>query len=425
MHTQLPLLDTWTSLRSPKVRSGDREGVYGWSHLYSAFSEAFVLDALAAVRRSPREVVLDPFVGCGTATLAASKMGHPAIGLDLDPYSCLLARAGIAIKADPVTVRKLLGRHDDGNEYAVSEGARGIFCESDIRYAAGVLQQVVRRIDRGPAEAWQRILNDPKGSYDSEAVSLAALSVGSVKAAKLVEGSNPVWARAALNGERGARTKLETAARRSAEQMLGDLRALQGSLQYRNVRIINGDVRSWAPRAKSVDIVITSPPYLNRLDYVVHHLAPLTLYSALMQINLDDMRKLMIGTTKIRGKEDESSEWGPLCRSTLRAIAAHPSKASATYYYWTFHQYFSDMHVLFQKLSRICVAGARGVFVAQNSFYKELEIEVPEILIEIADEFNVAGRIVRREVVRSHMGTLSPRQLAGKHLEEAVLVMEF
>jgi hypothetical protein len=424
MHTQMPLLDCWTGLRSPKVKPSDREGVYAWSPLYSAFSEAFVLDALMRVRQSPKDVVFDPFVGCGTSTLAASKLGHRAIGVDLDPYSCVLARAGVAPNADPRTVRKLLARedirsNDKGNE------VRTIFGANDIRYASAVFEKVRQRVGGEATIAWQRILNDSNGLYDSESVVLAALGIGAEKAARVIEGSNPVWVRAALNGERGIRTKLETATRRAADQMLGDLAALQGSLQRPRVKIINADVRLWMPSAKSIDIVITSPPYLNRLDYVVHHLGPLSLYAALMHFDLNDLRKQMVGTTKIVGKEDESREWGPLCRNTLKAIAAHPSHASATYYYWNFHQYFKDMHVVFQKLSYACKSGARGVLVAQNSFYKEMEIRLPDILVEIAVESKVAARIVRREVIRSHMGRFSPRQLPGKQLDEAVLLLEF
>jgi DNA methylase len=425
LNNQLSLLDGWTGLRSPKVKTGDREGVYGWSRLYSAFSEGFVLEALARLRKSHKDIVLDPFVGCGTTTMAASKMGNPAIGVDLDPYSCILARAAVAINADPRTVKNLLTQGNLGGKDVVSERAVRIFGQNDIRYAVGVFHKITGRVDDKPTTAWQRILNDPDGRYDSESIVLAALGVGAVQAAKVVEGSNPVWVRAALNGERGVRARLQTAARQAASVMLRDTRSLNGSLEGRGVRIINTDVRSWRPRPASVDIVITSPPYLNRLDYVVHHLAPLSLYGALMQIDLEKMRKLMVGTTKIVGKEDESSEWGPLCRETLSAIAAHPSHASATYYYWNFHQYFRDMYSVFRKLLHACKSGARGVLVAQNSFYKEMEIRLPEILVEIATDSKVSARIVRQEVVRSHMGRFSPRQFPGKQLKEAVLLLEF
>jgi DNA methylase len=425
LNNQLSLLDGWTALRSPKVKPGDREGVYAWSRLYSAFSEAFVLEALARLRKSHKDIILDPFVGSGTTILAASKMGNPAIGIDLDPYSCMLARAAVAINADPRVVQKLLTQRNLGANDVVSESAPRIFGQNDIRYALGVFQQVIQRVGATPTKAWQRILNDTTGLYDSESVALAALGVGAGQAAKVVEGSNPVWVRAALNGERGVRARLQTAARQAASLMLRDIWLLKGSLEGRRVRIINADIRSWTPRPASVDIVITSPPYLNRLDYVIHHLGPLSLYGALMRIDLERMRKLMVGTTKIVGKKDESSGWGPICRRTLSAIAAHPSHASATYYYWNFHQYFGDMYTVFRKLSHACKSGARGALVAQNSFYKEMEITLPEILVEIATDCKVSARIVRQEVVRSHMGRFSPRQLPGKQLKEAVLLLEF
>src|SRR5687767_14001025 len=259
LSNQLSLLDGWTELRSPKVKARDREGVYAWSPLYSAFSEAFVVDALTRLRKSNKDIVLDPFVGCGTTTLAASKMGNPAIGIDLDPYSCILARAAVATKAEPRIVKKLLTQKNLRDKNILSENAFRIFGQNDIRYAFTVFDHVIQRVGRRPTMAWHRILNDPDGRYDSESVALAALGVGAAKAAKVVEGSNPVWVRAALNGERGVRVRLQTAASQAANLMLRDLGSLKGSLRSRGIRIINADIRSWVPRSGAVDIVITSP----------------------------------------------------------------------------------------------------------------------------------------------------------------------
>jgi hypothetical protein len=315
---------------------------------------------------------------------------------------------------------KILASKDTANE-----SASRIFRKNDIRYSITVFDHVVQRVGRGPVIAWERILNDPNGQYDSEAVALAALGIGALRAAKVVEGSNPVWMRVALNGERSMSVKLQKAATEAATIMLKDIAGLKGLLKSRRVRILNEDIRSWAPRAASVDIVITSPPYLNRLDYVINHLGPLSLFGGLMGFDLENIRRGMIGTTKIISKKDESNEWSPLCRKTLSGIAEHPSYASATYYYWNFHQYFSDMYSVFRKLSRVCRPGAVGMLVAQNSFYKEMEIKLPEILIEIADACKISARIVREEVVRMHMGRFSPRQFAGKELKEAVLFLNF
>ncbi len=47
-------------------------------------------------------LLLDPFAGSGTALLEAARLGHPALGLDLDPLAALIAR-GKLLLAEPAS----------------------------------------------------------------------------------------------------------------------------------------------------------------------------------------------------------------------------------------------------------------------------------------------------------------------------------
>jgi DNA methylase len=423
MSVQLSILDNWGSIRTPKVRASERTGIYAWAPLYSAYSEQFVAEVLRMVRRSSDEVVLDPFIGGGTTAIAAVKLGHPVIGADLDPFSCILSRAAVAVCLDHKRLIDLLAPGCAAVD--AEQNVTSLFREDHLTYAKAVFDRIVNRIDCEPSRLLHAVLADRHQRYDTEAVALAALGIAASYTARISTGSNPVWVKTHPNGTRPQKRKLHIAARRVGEKMLDDLRRARAEIVAPSLQIFNVDIRHWQPEPNSVDLVVTSPPYLNRLDYVVHHIAPLTLYSALLPIDLEGLRRSMIGTTKIIQKIDESSGWGPLCRQTLDSIATHPSYASKRYYYWTFHQYFKDLHSFVRLLSNTCRSGARGVIVAQNSFYKEFELKVPEILIEVATILGIESRIVKRQIIRTHMGKMSPRQPPTKTLEECVLLLEF
>ena len=61
----------------------------------------------------------------------------------------------------------------------------------------------------------------------------------------------------------------------------------------------------------------------------------------------------------------------------------HPSKASGGYYYKTHLDYFDKMA---RSLSRVTTAlkpGGRAVFVVQDSYYKEIHNDLPQIVKEM------------------------------------------
>ena len=210
--------------------------------------------------------------------------------------------------------------------------------------------------------------------------------------------------------------------------MLDDLAALGGSLPRTNIRFLNEDFRRTTLPSASVDVILTSPPYLNRLDYVVNHIAALSLLSSLVPICFEELRRNMIGTTKIAEKGEVQKHWGESCLSFLDIVLHHQSQASATYYYWNFYRYFSDLFRSLENMKRLASHRAVGALVIQNSFYKEVPIPTARIVVEMASKLRVGARVVRSEMVRSHLGSLSPRQtryVGRKTLEEYVVALEF
>ena len=94
----------------------------------------------------------------------------------------------------------------------------------------------------------------------------------------------------------------------------------------------------------------------------------------------------MLGTTKVRGFASDSSDVMPSAvLSVLDQIRNHPTKASTSYYVKYFERYFEGMLASLKEIRRVCAADSPGLFVVQDSFYKDIHIDLQQLLVEIAE----------------------------------------
>lgn len=413
--------DTWSSLPTTKVRRPKSTDPFAWAYSYTAFSLDFAQAALRCLSADPASRILDPFVGSGTTIVAAGLQGCVATGIDVSPFSVLLARARVATKANAKVVRAYLTR----NARKVSPIESSILSAADTSFALNVVEAMCAQRNLTARRLYRAILSDGSGEFDSEAVCLLSLAIGARECARVEKGSNPIWYRRTANSQRHSATKLGTAARRLSETMVRDL-SDSAPLLRQGHRLINADFSDWTGTSTAYDVCLTSPPYLNRLDYVVAHLPELSILRLVTPIDLEDLRAKMIGTTKIIGKDtrDPPMEWGNTCHAALQAIADHASYASKRYYYHTYYHYFRKLYSAFRALKTMMTRQSRGLIVVQDSFYKNVPIQTPQICSEMLRSLAFNATIVRTAPVKQHMGRLSPTQAAyapEKTLGEALL----
>jgi DNA modification methylase len=426
--TTLPLEEELASaLPSAKCRSRAGPDSRPWGKFLAAFSETFAETAITLICGKAQAVLYDPFVGSGTTLAAAAKLGIIAVGNDLDPVSALISRARVASNYDFERVLEILGSQADSASALFSKEAASYFSQSDLSYAAAVFSRIKASLPSNDESPLSALLADESGNFDSQAIALAAVLVAGSASAKTIRGSNPVWHRKALPGEKAPTKPLHAEAVVRAESMTQDIDH-QGGQRERRIKVICGDALVNLLPANSVDAILTSPPYLNRLDFVVDHLPQLLLLSGLHPVDIDRLRSSMIGTTKIVQKTDIDERAGPTCLSLMNQIRDHSGYASRRYYQHIYIQYFNGMLKAFETWRNQCKPGGRGIMVVQNSYYKDVLIDSPKIFAEMAAGIGFRISPLTSEEVTMHYGKLSPRQLEyvpGKRLREWVLLLEF
>lgn len=212
----------------------------------------------------PGATVLDPMVGSGTVLRAAVDAGLRGIGFDIDPLAVLMAK----VETTP-TDRSLL------DEAASSLVARATDVPSDVALTWIDDDSETRQfVDFWFAKTQQRdlrrlsaILADQQGPIsDALRVALSRLIITKDRGASLardVSHSRPHRVRTENEFE------VVPAFLRSVQQVGARLAELPpGS----NSAVTLGDARSMTGLADAcVEAVITSPPYLNALDYLRGH----------------------------------------------------------------------------------------------------------------------------------------------------------
>ena len=213
--------------------------------------------------------VVDPMSGSGTVLAVARDGGHDAVGMDTDPLAVLMARVWTA----PIDKRALLRRAS-----AVLDAARGR-CrdmkaagayprgsdEETRRFARYWFDPVARRQLASLAAAIRPV----RGGAARDALWCAFSRLIIAKQAGASLAMDLAHSRPHKRFERAPVlpfARFESAAARVAAGCIGAEDAGRGAAAAADVRL--GDARRMDMRAGSADMVITSPPYLNAIDYM-------------------------------------------------------------------------------------------------------------------------------------------------------------
>jgi tRNA G10 N-methylase Trm11 len=393
-----------TDLNTLDIVNPKRDQRHGWSRqnwypFYASFSLRFAESLLSSARLPPGAMIVDPWNGTGTSSLAAATQGYLARGFDLNPAMVIAARG------------KLLS---DAELLEIHNASRLIFRKSPVRLPRKAEDPLsiwfsrnsvteIRTVQR----AFHQALGDagPNGNGNTLSRMPKTTSFFYIALFRTVRhflspffSSNPTW----IKRPRAAHERIHFPKGSAFDtfasfytQMLSQLAPSQASTSFSRSRIDLASADSLPLRDNSVDLVLTSPPYCTRIDYAIATMPELAVLGYGGE-QFACLRRALTGTLTITDFIPEvSASWGQTCLGFLKKLRAHPSKASGTYYLKTHLQYFEAIERSLNEIHRIMRNGAQCVFVVQDSYYKDVLNDLPTIFAEMAE---IKGlRMVRRQ----------------------------
>ncbi len=351
------------SFRGPiTFRSNEDLPVHRWWPYVQGFSADFVQSVLERNELGRGATVVDPFAGSGTTLVEGRKEGLHAIGMELLPPALLAARVKSWFELSPDALGRLARRVL--RSAATGPGAELPFLrETRRQFDARALRDLLRLRRVLPSE----------GSAAADAVRLAFGRI-LIPSSRLHRSPCLGYGKPAGDDTRGPFERFAGA----IDEMTEDLRVLQGARARWGPRadVLSGDARGITLPAGSVDAVVTSPPYVNGMDYVMNYKVDLAwLGYARSYADLSALRKAEVScdnlpkaeTAPYRRTEGSPDPW---LDEILGRIAENVQR-KGTYrrddMHGVVHRYFADLLPVLGRLSSALRPGGRLVLVVGDS----------------------------------------------------------
>jgi SAM-dependent methyltransferase len=382
---------------SPKRNKRLQTGWEGFFPYYAGFPEQFVSDILRSARLAADAVVLDPWNGSGTTTYAASQLGLKSIGVDLNPVMIIVARARLLPPSEADHLRPLAAAilsHLRSSAVTISDDDPLLlwFQPDAARLVRGIEQNIRRTLVGGMTKSPDGIHLDKISG--TAATLYVALFAACRRLALSLRSSNPTW----IKLPRSKEDRLDPTVYAIAHQFAANVRGMSDALAAKQLiedatdteftagtsTIQLADTAKMALGASSVDFVLTSPPYCTRIDYTAATRVELAVLAPLLKVEPRELGSQMIGSVQVpKATIEIDPSWGRTCATFLDALKAHPSKASAGYYYKTHLDYFDKVSRSLGRVATALKPGGRAIFVVQDSYYKDIHNDLPQIFREM------------------------------------------
>ncbi|MGO9203061.1 MAG: DNA methyltransferase [Limisphaerales bacterium] len=412
--------------------------IHRWVPWIAGFSAEFVRDTFTrCLPAGPTNaaVVLDPFCGVGTTLIEAMRCGHDAVGFEINPYAALAARAkceAAALSSSQVSTCILnfeqFMRKPPRN--ADSPSAPEHF-RSRIPFFGPHTQEKVLRalafIRRLPAPPIQDLFSIAFGSvmvslsnysYEPSLSSRPAVGKPTQDDAPVAEsmitkllamGSDVVW----------FREELGRFARRPEGRVIPD--NFLSAMHYLE--------------PASVDLLVTSPPYLNNYHYVrntrpqLFWLGFVRKPSELKRLENQNFGKYWQTVRELERVPLDFDHPG-LEKLLAEIRRVGPERGSYGGRGWANYaaSYFNDTNRFCHVVSRLLKPRARAVVVVGNSILQGVEIPIDNILADLAARHGLVVEnvhIIRQKRVGDSIVASSVRQGArttAKLYESAVVL---
>lgn len=391
-----------------------QQGIFGWYHYIQDFNGDFALAWLQELAHSS-ERIWEPFCGSGTTLVAAKMLGMPSWGFDISPFMVDVAQVKTTWTLDPRALQSELDELRDrlsanagsepnapvlGHWDSYDTDVEGIAADypDDKKLRKWIAPTVVERFHR-VFEAIASIEDKPMRDFFRVAAAGLLVAASNMKLRpNICYESKPV---------------LDfPASRRFAERAQRMISEYVSAVSSDNATttIAVGDARLDGPA--EADLVFTSPPYPNDMEYVHQTRLELGLLSYVESSKeLTALKKRMISSSvKLVYKDNQ---WQKDAGLEVPGVAQvyKPIAKTLEGRNWGWNaadmvaQYFGGMRSVLQNWWRRLRPGGRAAIVIGDSAFNGVKVPSDLLLSEVAqlEGFDEAGiHVLRRRFNSKH-----------------------
>lgn len=393
------------------------EPVHRWSPYVQGFSARFVQRTLEKYRREYHTpVVLDPFAGSGTVPVQTKLNGLEFYGIELNPLLHFVASAKTRNwKVNPERLLNIARHLSARKEFRAPS-----FLKSSRQFNPGVLANLEKLM--AGIQSFE-----PANDEDAQIRELMLLAFSSI----LIDVSN-LKRTPCLGYSPSKRVDDEapfTAFARKIEEIAEDLWLLQ--TMYRHCLDVSGQIAlansADYAHPTGYDLVITSPPYMNGLDYVINYKIEMAwlgfgqTHQELKQLKdsmvvCDNVSKGLI--RNFARSNRYTNEW----IETIKAEIAQNIQRRGAYRRPDMpeivHKYFDDMYRIMKNVISALKPGGRFIQVVGDSLIADVYVPTDLILARIGRELGL--RIESIEKARNRRSG----QIRTYQLRETIVTLQ-
>jgi DNA modification methylase len=367
---------------------------------------SIALNRLSRTKKPLR--ILDPMLGSGTTAVVARMKGHKAIGFDTDPLALLIAKSWVS-NLNPKHFRSV---------------AKRVLAEAKTKYQSLKIGDAYPPGADSETKAFIRFWFDATNRRQ-----LAALAA-SISEVKDSVGRTLLWcafSRLIITKKIGVSLAMDVSHSRphkkydiapvtpfdrfpaSVETILKHS-PFASEHKHPKARIRKGDARQLPLENNSIDLVITSPPYLNAIDYLRGHKLSLVWMGHRIP-KIRELRSQNVGA--------ECSTDGELNDELAKALRRMgnttklPERIQAM-----LRQYLLDMDKVFSEIARVLRKNGEAVVVIGDSTIKGVFVHNSRALVSLAKKNGLILRSRRRRPLLVNRRYLPPpdSRVSGKEL---------
>lgn len=373
-----------------------KTGRHGWLRLTPAYSVKIVEELISDYKQAKR--ILDPFCGTGTTALSAAYHGHEGVTTDINPFLIWLAQA----KVDYYST----------GDIARTDKASALVLDLIHRQAiTPVLPPLLYNLDRwwNPKELDFLCHLKPaiEEATNEDSVERTLLFIAFCRS--LIKFSNASFNHQSMSFKTGNQPELSFEIDLANAYYQDVQFVLKGAAENPQGvgHILSGDSRNLRDSVSGVfDLVITSPPYANRMSYI-RELRPYMYWLEFLKNGRDagELDWTAIGgtwgiaTSRLASWDRPKERFKSSLLDSVLDRIAHSNNKNGDLLANYVAKYFDDMWSHFQSLTSVLTTGAEVHYIVGNStFYNILvstEVIYSEMLITLGFD-SVECRPIRK-----------------------------